>query len=203
MKWKAFIIIFEGGLGQKFTHTREWTFNFVLLKQEEFTWQEIWRTWNLRFLERLFSELFSANVSLWNQYKHIVFNIFSCRTLIISYRMLIITGKSNELTRYRKLCRNVTIFYRQELASLFQLQEKLKACRSSKLNFSRSSFIADGSHVKTVWIHAVVFSEHNIFHFWDNDHLFKYYPVKVPQNCFNSNQTWFKIFVNCLNETVM
>ena len=56
--------------------------------------------------------------------------------------MLIITGisneKINELTIYRIFCRNVKIFYRQELASLFQVQEKLKACRNSKLNFSSS-----------------------------------------------------------------
>ena len=50
--------------------------------------------------------------------------------------MLIITGISNvtrnELTVYAILCRNVTISYRQELASLFQVQEKLKMCRNSK-----------------------------------------------------------------------
>ena len=39
---------------------------------------------------------------------------------------------TNELTIYTILCRSVTIFYRQELASLFQQQEKLKACRTSK-----------------------------------------------------------------------
>ena len=49
-------------------------------------------------LEWPFSELFSANVSLWNQYKYIAFNIFSYRVLIISYTMLIITGISNEKT---------------------------------------------------------------------------------------------------------
>ena len=69
-------------------------------------------------------------------------------------QMLIITGisneKTNELTIYGILCRNVTIFYRQELASLFQMQETLKACRTSKLNFSSSYFIADDSHVKIV-----------------------------------------------------
>ena len=73
--------------------------------------------------------------------------------------MVIITGtsneKSNELTIYGKLCRNVTIFYRQELASLFQVQEKLKGCRSSKLNFSSSCFITDDSHVTIVWLHHV------------------------------------------------
>ena len=73
--------------------------------------------------------------------------------------------KTNELTIYGVLYRNVTIFYRQELASLFQVQEKLEACRSSKLNFSSSGFIADGSHVKIVWRHMVVFGEHGILHF--------------------------------------
>ena len=47
-------------------------------------------------LEWPFSELINANVSLWNQYKYIVFNIFSCKILIISYEILIITGISNE-----------------------------------------------------------------------------------------------------------
>ena len=141
--------------------------------------------------------------------------------------MLIITGianeKTNELTIYEMLCWNVTIFYLQELTSLFQVQEKLKACRSSKLHFSSSCFVADESHVQFVWLHVVVFSKHDILHFWDNVDLLKYYPVKVPQNCFHSfnysNQTsiqvskfslhhiskknWFKIFVNYRNETVI
>ena len=100
-------------------------------------------------LEWPFSKLFFACVSLWNQYKYIVFKISSYRILIISYKMLIITRisneKTNELTISEKLCWNVTVFYRQELASLFRLQEKLKACWSSKLNFSSSYFIADDS----------------------------------------------------------
>ena len=61
---------------------------------------------------------------------------FLCKILIISYKMLIITGISNEtrnkLTIGVILRRNVTIFYRQELASLFQAQEKSKTCRNSK-----------------------------------------------------------------------
>ena len=108
--------------------------------------------------------------------------------------------KKKELTIYGILCLNVTIFYRQELISLFQVQENLKACRSSKLNFSSSCFIADDSHLKIMWLHIVVFSEHDILHFWDNVHLFKYYPVKVLQNCFNSfnysNQTIIYKFPN-------
>ena len=50
--------------------------------------------------------------------------------------MLIITGISNEntneLTIYGILGQNITMFYQQGLASLFQVQEKLKACRNSK-----------------------------------------------------------------------
>ena len=40
-----------------------------------------------------------------------------------------------------------------------------KMCRSSKLNFSSCYFIENDSHIKIVWLHAVVFSGHNIFHF--------------------------------------
>ena len=135
------------------------------------------------------------------QYKCIPFNIFSCRSLIVSYKMLIIAGicneKTNELTIYGILCRNVTIFYRQELSSLFKVQEKLKACRNSKLHFSSSCFIANDSHVKIIWLHIVVFSDPDVLHFWNNVHLHKYYPVKVPQNCFNycncSNQVFIQI----------
>ena len=96
--------------------------------QEDFTWQEIWRTSIHLFQGSFawpFSELFSANVSLWNQYKYTAFNILLYRILIVSYKMLIITGisneKTNEITIYWILCQNVTTFYRQELASLFQV----------------------------------------------------------------------------------
>ena len=65
-------------------------------------------------------------------------------------------------------------------------------------NFSSSCFIADDSHVKIIWPHVVVFSKHDILHFWDNVHLFKYYPVTVPQNYFNSfnysNQACIQVF---------
>ena len=47
-------------------------------------------------LESSFSASFFSDVSFWNQYKYIPFNIFSCTTLIISDKMLIITGFSNE-----------------------------------------------------------------------------------------------------------
>ena len=83
--------------------------------------------------------------------------------------MLIIIGisneKSNELTIHEALCRNAITFYRQDLISLFQVQEKLEACRISKLDFSSNCFIADNSHVKILCLHVVVFSEHDILHF--------------------------------------
>ena len=135
--------------------------------------------------------------SLWSQHKCTAFTIFSSKIMIISYKMLIITGisndKTNELTIFGILCRNVTLFYQQELPSLFQVQGKLKTYKTSKLNLSSSCFIANGNHVKTVWPHIVVFSKYDFFHFWDNVHLFKYYPVKLPQNWFN--------FFKCSNET--
>ena len=43
-----------------------------------------------------------------------------------------------------------------------ELQEKLKACKGSKLNFSRSYFIADDGHVKIICRHVAVFSKHDI-----------------------------------------
>ena len=56
--------------------------------------------------------------------------------------------KTNELIIIGTLCRNVTTFYRQVPASLFQVQKKMKPCRSSKLNFLSSCFISDDRHVK-------------------------------------------------------
>ena len=50
-------------------------------------------------LEWPFRELYSFDVSLWNQYNYVVCNIFACRILIISYKILIIPGISNEKTK--------------------------------------------------------------------------------------------------------
>ena len=138
-------------------------------------------------LEWPFSEVFSANLSLWNQCKYIAFNIFSCRILTVSYKMLIITGL------------NVTIFSRQKLTSLFQVQQKLKTWMNSKLNFLSDFFILNHSHTKVVWLHIVFFGKHDILHFWDNVHLLKYYPVKVLQNCsisFSCSNQDFKFFLH-------
>lgn len=38
---------------------------------------------------------------------------------------------TNELATYVIFCETATIFYRQEVASLFSVQEKLKSCRNS------------------------------------------------------------------------
>ena len=75
---------------------------------------------------------------------------------------------------------------------------KIESVQEFKINFSSSCFIADDSHIKNVWLHIVVFSEHDILHFSVNVHLLKYYPVKVRQNYFNSfnysNQTCIQVF---------
>ena len=86
-----------------------------------------------RLLGQSFSELFFSYALLRSQFEF----ISSCRILIASCKILIMpvisNKKSNELTIvYAKLCRNVAIFYRQELVSLFQVQEKLRAGESSK-----------------------------------------------------------------------
>ena len=64
-------------------------------------------------LEWLCIELFFSDLSLWNQYKYIPFDSFSCRILIIFNKKSIITGISNEarseLIIYPILCPNVII----------------------------------------------------------------------------------------------
>ena len=49
-------------------------------------------------LEWTFSKFSLSDASLWNQYKFIAFNIFSCIILIIYRNILIITVVSNETT---------------------------------------------------------------------------------------------------------
>ena len=84
------------------------------------------------------------------------------------------------------LCQNVTTFYRQEITSLFQVQEKLRAWRNSKLSFSSSCFIAGNSHIKIISSHTVVLNENAILSFSDNVHISNYFPMKEPQNGFYS-----------------
>ena len=76
--------------------------------------------------------------------------------------------------------------------------------------------------MKIIFCQTVVFNQNNIFYFSDNVHFLKHFPIKVPQNYFDSikciNQTvkWickmsfnldksknrFKVFVNCRSEIV-
>ena len=156
-------------------------------------------------LEWPFYELFFSNISLWKQYKYIAFNIFPCRILIISYKMWIITRLSNEarneLTIYRILCWNVIIFYRQEFVSLFQVREKFGGCRNSKQNFSGSCFVKlfRWQFCKTFMATCSSFHRILYFAFLRQCPFIKYYPLKVPQNCFNffsypcSGQTWMQV----------
>ena len=52
--------------------------------------------------------------------------------LTVSYKMLIITGISSEKNKllFMEYYVETSIIYRQELASLFELQEKLKVYRN-------------------------------------------------------------------------
>ena len=107
-------------------------------------------------LWRAFSDLFASDALLWNQFKF-AFNIFTCRILITSCKNIIITVISNEaaneLTINAKLYWKVTIFPRQELAPLFQLQQKVGSC-----------LIAGGSYINIVCLHIVVFNKRDILH---------------------------------------
>ena len=84
--------------------------------QENLTWQEIWRTFICLFkvpwndhLVNYFPLMYRYGIN--TNILHLTF--FSCATVIISYKMLIITGiwieKTNELTIYGILCRKVNI----------------------------------------------------------------------------------------------
>ena len=61
---------------------------YVWSKQEGFAWQEIWRT-----------SIHSFKIH-WNDYL-VNYELWSCRILIISYKMLIITGISNQKKKKR------------------------------------------------------------------------------------------------------
>ena len=78
-----------------------------------------------------------CGVSLWSQYKYIALNIFSCRILIISYKMSVITGISNgttnESTIYAILCRNITISYRQRISFVISSPGKIERVQELKI----------------------------------------------------------------------
>ena len=73
------------------------------------------------------------------------------------------------------------------------MENYVETFQSSKLNLFSSCLTVYDSPVKIVWLQAVVFSKHGILQFSGNDHLFKYYPEKVPLN-------WFNYF-NCSKQT--
>ena len=136
----------------------------ISMIQGGFFWQKIWRTFIHIFEVRWkwpFSKLFFSNTSLWNQ-------IISCKILIIT---VISNEIANGLAIYAKLCRSDTIFFRQEIASLFQVQGKLRACRNSEWSFSSSCFNKGNSHLKLISLYTVAFNENAISCFLENVHL--------------------------------
>ena len=101
-------------------------------------------------------ELLFSNTLLWIQQKFITFKVFLCRILIIGWNNKWIHHTSDNML-------SVTLIYRQEVASLFQVQGKFKACKNSKWTFSNSCFIARDSHIKIIWLHTAVFTKHDNF----------------------------------------
>ena len=166
------------------------------------------------------------NVSLGNKNKFITFNIFSCRNLIILYKVLIITRilieKANELTINDILCQNVTIFYGKN-SFLMLIIGKNESVQEFKAKIFEKLFYCRLQSCKSCMAACSGFQQTWYFTFWDNFYLFKNYPVKLPQNCLNSfnysNQSCiqvskflfvldkelkcFTVFLNCRNEAVM
>ena len=56
----------------------------------------------------------------------------------------------------------------------------------NQMSFLRSGFIAGDSHIKLISSQAVVLNENAMYCFSNNVHLLKYFPIKLPQNCFDS-----------------
>ena len=130
-------------------------------------------------LEWPFSEFFFSDASLWNQYKFIVFNIFSSKIWTISLKTFIITvttnKKTNELTIYAKLCWNPTKFYRLEILHFFiSGTPKIE----SVWEFFEWLFHYRWQLHKKLYRH--ISNENAILCYSDNVHLSKYFPIKVP-----------------------
>ena len=53
------------------------------------------------------------------------------------------------------MCQSATVFYQPELASSFQMQEKLKACMNSNEPFRVA---VPFKMRKIIWLHVVVFT---------------------------------------------
>ena len=153
--------------------------SIISILQRGFFWQKIWRTFIHIFEVRWkwpFSKLFFSITSLWNQ-------IISCKILIIT---VISNEIANGLAIYAKLCRSGTIFFRQEIASLFQVQGKLRACRNSEWSFSSSCFNKGNSHLKLISSYTVAFNENAISCFLENVHLLIFFSNKST-----SKLLWF------------
>ena len=84
-----------------------------------------------------FSELFSSDALLWNQYKIFDFHIFSWKILIISCKILVITIISNKTTDELTICANYE-----------ETSKYLNRC-----------FKADEIHIKITCSHSVIFNE--------------------------------------------
>ena len=103
---------------------------------------------------------------------------------------MIITGVSNEKNKWINriwsiLSKRLNILPTRT-SFFISSAGKIESEQEFKIELPSTCFIALDSHVIIVGLHVVVCSKHDILHFWDNVHLFKYYPVKAPQNCFYS-----------------
>ena len=84
-------------------------------------------------------------------FNHFVWNVNHYRNIYWKNKSI------NHVYNNKSKCHNILP---TKLASLFQVQKKLKACKNSKWNFSSSSFNADDRHVKIVWLQVVISNEH-------------------------------------------
>ena len=57
---------------------------------------------------------------------------------------------------------------------IFSTSGKSENVQEFKVKPSSSCIITDDIHVKIVWLHIVVFTKHDILHFWDDVDLSKY-----------------------------
>ena len=104
--------------------------------------------WSL--LERSISELFSSTAQLLSQSNLLVLT-FSRATFYVFEKMK--NEKTNYLTIEAKLYQNVTNFYPQQLAYLFQVQQNLRACGDSKISFP-SNYCTDNDSQKKLFAHV-------------------------------------------------
>ena len=85
-----------------------------------------------------------------------------------------ISSDTNKLPIYAVLCRNVTIFYRQELL-LYLYTGKIENVQELKVKLF-DLLLTDCSHTKIIWLHAVVFKEHDLLQLLKVPKDFERYP---------------------------